>query len=398
MLSFHRNSDSPLHDKASIAIPKRRSLHGLGLGGVFFIFAFACAAAAQSPNPQQLIQEADEAQQLGDTELAIRKYQEAILLDPKMIAARANLGIVLVSVGRFDEAIVQYNAALAQAPNDPIVRLDLALAWYKQTEFGKAALELARLRREQPDNRQALYLLADCYLRLGKNRDVVALLDPIYQAHPDDRAVDYALGTALIRDGQAQKGELVIDRILKDGDTAEANLLMGAAQLSAGDSKTAATTIHRALIRDLKLPGGWSLYGRALMDSGDNEGAKAAFERAIKADPSDFEGNFHFGRLLRVGGDNAAAVPYLERALRLRPDSLNARFQVGALNLALGHLDEAQKDLERVARESPDFQEVHVELASLYYRLNRKQDGERERQIVLRLNQKARQQGPQPEP
>jgi tetratricopeptide (TPR) repeat protein len=102
--------------------------------------------------------------------------------------------------------------------------------------------------------------------------------------------------------------------------------------------------------------------------------------------------------LLRLSGHNAEAAPYLQRALRLRPDSLSARFQVGALNLALGHLDEAQKDLERVARESPDFQEVHVQLAALYYRLNRKQDGERERQIVLRLNQKARQQGPQPEP
>jgi tetratricopeptide (TPR) repeat protein len=102
--------------------------------------------------------------------------------------------------------------------------------------------------------------------------------------------------------------------------------------------------------------------------------------------------------LLRLSGHNAEAAPYLERALRLRPDSLSARFQVGALNLALGHLDEAQKDLERVARESPDFQEVHVQLAALYYRLNRKQDGERERQIVLRLNQKARQQGPRPEP
>ena len=76
----------------------------------------------------------------------------------------------------------------------------------------------------------------------------------------------------------------------------------------------------------------------------------------------------------------------------------SARFQVGSLNLVLGKLDAAQKDLEQVARESPDFQEVHVQLAALYYRLNRKEDGERERQIVLRLNQKARQEGPQPEP
>src|SRR5208282_5913804 len=174
----------------------------------------------------------------------------------------------------------------------------------------------------QPDHHQALYLLADCYLRLGRNEDAVKLLEPAYQAHPDDRAVDYALGTALIRDGQMEKGELVIDRILKDGNTAEANLLMGAAQLAAGESKTSATTIHQALDRDPKLPGGWSLYGRALMKGGDNEGAKAAFERAIQADPNDFDANFHFGRLLRLSGDNAAAAPCLERALRLRPDSL----------------------------------------------------------------------------
>ena len=101
--------------------------------------------------------------------------------------------------------------------------------------------------------------------------------------------------------------------------------------------------------------------------------------------------------MLRLSGENAKATPYLERALKLRPESLSARFQVGALNLALGNLDAAQKDLERVARESPDFQEVHVQLAALYYRMNRKEDGERERRIVLRLNQKARQQGPQPD-
>src|SRR5208282_1344334 len=215
--------------------------------GALFILSLACAAAGQGPDPQQLLQQADEAQQRGDTQLAVRKYQELIRLHPDMIAARANLGIALVALGRFDEAIAQYRAALSQAPNDPVLRLDLALAWYKQAEFGKAASELETLRRRQPDHRQSLYLLADCYLRLGRNGDAVKLLEPAYQAHPDDRAVDYALGTALIRDGQVEKGERVIDRILKDGSTAQANLLMGAAELAAGDGKTAAATIHQAL-------------------------------------------------------------------------------------------------------------------------------------------------------
>src|SRR5271157_2560162 len=130
-------------------------------------------ATAQAPDPQRLFQEAAEAQERGDLAGAVRKYQELIRLHPEMIAARANLGIALVALGRFDEAIAQYRAALSQAPDDPILRLDLALAWYKQAEFGKAASELETLRRRHPDHRQSLYLLADCYLRLGRNGDAV---------------------------------------------------------------------------------------------------------------------------------------------------------------------------------------------------------------------------------
>ena len=367
---------------------------------IWVLTAAMCVQAivAQDAPTEALFRAADEAQQRGDTELAVHKYQEVIRLHPEMIAARANLGIALVALGRYDEAIAQYRAALALAPDDPVVRLDLALAWYKQADFAKAASELETLRRPRPDQRQSLYLLADCYLRLGRNGDAVQLLEPAYQADPADRAVDYALGTALIRTGQLQKGERVINRILKDGDDPEASLLMGAAELAAGDAAKAASTIAEALHRNPQLPGGWSIYGRALMETNDDDDSKAAFQRAIQADANDFEANFHLGRLLRLGGNNAEAAPYLDRALRLRPDSLNARFQVGALNLELGHLEEARKDLERVARESPDFQAVHVQLAALYYKLNRKQDGEREREIVLRLNQKARREGPQPEP
>jgi len=55
----------------------------------------------------------------------------------------------------------------------------------------------------------------DCYLRLGRNADAVKLLELACEADPDDRAVDYALGTALIRDGQAQKGERERQTVLR---------------------------------------------------------------------------------------------------------------------------------------------------------------------------------------
>jgi len=344
-----------------------------------------------------LYNDAGKAYDSGDIKRAIELYQQLVRMAPNSVQARTNLGVALAHEGRYSEAIAQYREALKQDAASDTIRLDLALAWYKQTDFGKAATELELLRRKHPENKQALYLLADCYLRLGKNRATVQLLDPIYQSSPDDLAVDYALGTALIQDGHTKKGEIVIDRVLKGGNSAEANLLIGASQFEAGDFKKASETLNRALQANSNLPGGWTLYGRALIGNGDNEGAKSAFRRALEADPTDFDANLHLGAMLRHDGENAAAAPYLTRALELRPESAAAQLQVGALNASTGHLEEARKQLESIAKRWPDFLEAHVQLATLYAHMNLPEESARERKIVLALNAKARREGPQPQ-
>jgi hypothetical protein len=41
------------------------------------------------------------------------------------------------------------------------------------------------------------------------------------------------LGTALIRDNQPARGQLLVDRILRDGESAEARLLLGTTKMNA---------------------------------------------------------------------------------------------------------------------------------------------------------------------
>jgi tetratricopeptide (TPR) repeat protein len=287
---------------------------------------------------------------------------------------------------------------LKRDPKNGVVRLNLGLAWYKEADFAKASTEFESVYKQAPENRQALYLLADCYLRLGRYREVTQLLEPEYKVHPQDAAIEYAFGTALIQDGQTDRGAVVIDQILKNGNSAEATLLTGASQYASGKYDSAVVTIGKALDMNPSLPGGWTLLGRAWLKAGDNERAKTAFRRALETDPNDFDANIHLGGILRHDGDNSGAEPYLNRALTLRPDSAAARFQVGAVEAATGRLEEARKKLEPLEHEWPDFVEVHLQLASLYARMNRPADSARERQIVLTLNAKARSAGPQPEP
>jgi tetratricopeptide (TPR) repeat protein len=355
----------------------------------FAMLSLAFASTAQQ-SPEQLYKAATAAYDRGEVAQAISLYEQVIRLQPDSVAARTDLGVALVHEGRYSEGIAQYQEALKHDPGNLVARLDLALAWYKRGEFEKAARELQNLRQKQPQNQQTLHLLSDCYLRLGKNADVITLLKPIYEANPEDLALDYALGTALIREGQISQGEVVIDRILKRGDSAEANLLMGEAQFESGDYKSAAATLRKAVDPDAGIPEAWSLYGRTQLRNEEPAGAKMAFLRALQLDPNDYQANLHLGSLLRSEGKQDEAAPYVERAWRLRPSSPEARFQVAALAASSGKLGEARKQFEDLERDWPDFLEVHVQLAALYARMNLKQESNRERAAVLKLNEKAR--------
>jgi tetratricopeptide (TPR) repeat protein len=268
---------------------------------------------------------------------------------------------------------------------------------YKQGDFSKARDQFNELYKLQPANQQPFYLLADCDLRLGRLKDAIALVEPAYEAHPDDPALEYILGTALIQDGQTQKGAAVIDRIMRNGNSAAASVLMGAAQFAAGDYKTAAATLKKALDMNPNLPGAWTLYGRALIGDGANEEAKAALRHALEADPNDFNACLRLGGVLRHDGDSEGAEPYLRHAITLRPDSVAAQFQIFALDAASGHLEEAKAGLEKLVKQWPDFVEAHLQLAIVYARLHQTEDSAREQKIVVELNEKARVKGPQPE-
>jgi tetratricopeptide (TPR) repeat protein len=193
------------------------------------------------------------------------------------------------------------------------------------------------------------------------------------------------LGTALIRDQQPQRGQILVDRILKNGDSAEARLLMGTTKLMVADSAGALVDLERAAELNPKLPDVYSYYGTALLRTGDAAGAASAFRKELETDPHDFTANLELGALARQDQQIAGALGYLERALSVRPGDAGARYQIAIAHLALGKIDVARVELEQLIHENPQFPEAHVSLATIYYRMKRKADGDRERAIVRKL-------------
>jgi tetratricopeptide (TPR) repeat protein len=344
-----------------------------------------CLRCAAQDSPQAVMQRAIEAQQAGHFEAAVRDYRSLLKQYPGIFEIRANLAAALAGEGLYTEAIAEYQRALALR-SDSQVRLNLALAYYKSDDLRLAMDTLKRVNAEVPGNMQAVTLLADCYLKQGQNKDVIALLTPLQQARPDNEAFIYLLGTALVRDGQAAKGQVIIDKILRNGDSGESRLLMGTAKYAVGDYAGAREDLRKAVELNPKLPEAFSYYGMALLSMGDRAGARIAFERELQSDPNDFVANLHLGAMSRSDQDYAGAMKYLRHALQIRPDDPGARSEIASIEITQGQLAEATRDLEFLVKESPDFIEAHWSLATIYFRENRKADGERERAIAGKLD------------
>lgn len=352
---------------------------------------FCFSATAQSDAVEEILKQAIRNHQAGDIDQAIQSYQKYLAVRPASFLALSNLGAAYARIARYEDAIAQYRAALKLQPGAAQVELNVGLAYYKtgQTELAAAALE--NVQRALPDQLQPTLLLADCWLAMGRNQKVVELLTPLASQRPDDLAIVYLLGTALVRDKQIARGQAVIDRILRHGDSAEARLLLGTTKLNSQDYPAALSDLAKAVELNSKLPNVYTFYGKALLGAGDAEGAAQAFRNALAANPNDFDANMALAESLKQELKLEEALGCLRRALRIRPTDIGARYQVAAIDLQQGdrspeRLDVARRALEAIVKEAPSFTQAHVALATVYYRLKRKADGDRERAIVEKLN------------
>jgi len=349
--------------------------------------------AQSNPSPQELLKEAVTYQQQGKLEEAIRDYELFLDIYPDAPEVRSNLGAALVATGKYVRAIEEYKLALMKK-SDPKLHLNLALAYYKTDNFADAIVELEKVRAVDKDSRQVQTLLGDSYVHIGENKKAIDVLWPVYVAGTSDLAVDYVLGTALARDGQADLAEKVINPIMAGPDSAEKHMLLGTAKFAAHDYQGALEDLRKAAEMDPALPEVNSYYGQALFSNGHTEESRPIFERELANNPNDFQSNIHVGLLLKQDQKYDDALKFLKRAQASRPGDVAVRYQIALVKMAQGKDQVALDELEAIVSESPKFLEAHVSLSTLYYRLKRKSDGNREREIVQKLTAERQAQQP----
>ncbi|HEY3743170.1 MAG TPA: tetratricopeptide repeat protein [Bryobacteraceae bacterium] len=348
-------------------------------------------AAAQS-NPEQLFQKALESQQRGDYAAAVAEYRQLLQIQPGLFPALANLGASLTHLGRFDEAIDQYTAALKQEPQNNALRMNLALAYYKKGDYANASDHLRALHQDAPADARIATLLGDCLSHLDRNDQALALLAPLEATRPDDADLAFALGNALVRGGRKRDGVERIERAASALKSPEAYRLAAETWFDLSEFEAARKAVNEALALQPDLPGLHTLEGMILQSVGDRPAAAEALMKALKANPNDFRANLYLGAVEFTDRNLKDARIHLDHALRLDPGSALARYELALVQRSTGQEADAVKNLEQVVKANPKWLPVHVELAALYYRVRRPEDGMRERKIVDRLSEEQQKQ------
>ncbi len=250
--------------------------------------ARALLAQSNAGDLAVLVQHAVALQQAGNYAGAADAYREVLELQPDDVATHVNLGVVLVNLGRFDDAIAQYEAAEKLLPGDPRIEMNIALAYEKSGRLIQAAECFEKLHASAPGDQKITMLLADCNLQLGRDQRVIELLQPLESENQSDLGMAYMLGMALLRSGRIQEGQLLLDRILRNGDTPEARFLLGTRMFESGDYPAAVKQLASAAELNPHLPSLQSFYGQALLSTGDPDGAAQAFRQELAANPNDY--------------------------------------------------------------------------------------------------------------
>jgi tetratricopeptide (TPR) repeat protein len=366
-------------------------------GFVFFVLFATVLCAQEQRAPGEILKEAAMLQQAGQLQQAITDYRLFLEKYPDVAPVRSDLGVALAGAGRYEEAIAEYKRALQLKPL-PQVRLNLALAYYKTSKLSLAVTELQKVHQELPGDLRPVMLEADCHLRLGENKKVIELLTPVEQANGDDLAIDYMLGTALVRDGQPEKGQVLVDKILKNGDSAEAHFLLGSQMFAVGDFPAAVKQFAAAIELNPSLPDLQSAYGRALLDTGDPDAASEAFRKELTSDPGSFDANFYLAQIHLARREWSDAEPLVSRSLELRPDSLEAKLALADLDIGAGKTQDARQVLLAAEKTWPQSVVVHQRLSHVYDQLHLRVDAERERGLAARLEPKNANAGEGPRP
>ena len=306
------------------------------------------------------------AYQLGKYEIAIDLLNKAIQNDSTRDYLYCNLGSLLKSQGRLDEAVASYRNALAINPNYAEAHNNLGIALKAQGKLDEAIASYQRAIAINQDYAEAHSNLGIALNADGKREEAVESFQRAVSINPS--FVEGYLNLANALDAHEELDEAVAsyrNALAINPNYAEAHNNLGIALKAQGKLDEAIASYQRAIAINPDYAEAHFNLGNALSDKGKSAEAATSYKGAIAINPDYAEAYNNLGIVLKAQDKMDEAVTSYQCAITINPNYTEALHNLGVILKDQGKLDEAATLYERVLALDPTHPSARHMLAAL---------------------------------
>ena len=240
--------------------------------------------------------EAQRVRQMGDmlatrgrVEEAVTHYERALSLDPDDVPAHNNLGLMLSKLGRLNEAVTHYEHALSLSPDDAPAHYNLGNLFKMQGRIDEAIAHYERVLSLAPENTAAHNNMGLALAAQGRIDEAIVHYERALSLNPDNALAHNNMGMALAAQDRTDEAIVHYERALSlnPNDSMAHNNLANAFR--------AQDRIDRAIIH---------------------------YEHALSLNPDNALAHKNLGSVFALQGRMSSAITHYERALLLQPDNV----------------------------------------------------------------------------
>src|SRR5271168_366839 len=360
-----------------------KTIIGLALSSIIWLFATASAARAQNSSPAA---SGSSAPKTADSS----KSATATPVNPGEQGPRGDI-YYYFTMGHVDEqqyeltgraelatqAIEAYKKALELAPGSPVIQERLAEIYAKSQRMREAVEQAQAALKADPNNVDAHRLLARIYVReLGdlSAGDVqketlekaIAQFQQILKIQPVDVYSGLWLARLYRFENKHSEAETVLRGLLaRDASNGPALEQLSQLLMDEGRSQEAVKLLSDAA-GESSSPEVYDLLGDAYSQAKDYAKAEDAYRKAVEEDPDD-PGHLHgLAQALMAEDKYAEALEQFKRLTEIEPSTSENYLRMAQLYRHLGKFDQAEASLLRAKQLAPGSLEVLYNEALLY--------------------------------
>lgn len=354
---------------------------GLSLRAIFLaiplsLAAFPCPAQTSlPPSAAAKFQEASQAMQNGNLDLAGDGFAAVVKDAPTFAEAFLNLGLVREEQGRHDEAIGAFQKALKLKPRLRGANLFLGIAEYRTSRLDDSVTALRKETAISPKDANVWMWLGIVALEKGDGEEAVRALDQAAALSPGNVDILYHRGRAHLfvsKDSYA--------RMFKaDPKSWRVRQILAEANADADRHMDAIAEYQAAIQLAPNEPRLHEELGSEFRAAGKTAEAEEAFRKELEIDPGNVTAKYKLGVLLTEEGDAAQGKQLIEASLKVRPGLRHADYNLGRAEMLLGNDAAAVDDFQRAVKADSDadvLEQSWYQLGTVLRRLHRTQEAQ----------------------